>query len=49
MYLERATGVAQREQVVSGLTEKAVVLLGTSREEMQQRDVNCIKKAHGLG
>lgn len=48
MALERAVRVAQRDQVGTNLAEKAVVLRGTVGEKMQQRDVNCVKKASGL-
>lgn len=48
MSLEGAIRVSQREQIGRGLAEKAVVLPRTPGEKMQQRDVNCIKEAHGL-
>ena len=48
MSLERAIRVAQREQFGTNLAEKAVVLPRTPGEKMRQRDLNCIRVAHGL-
>lgn len=48
MSLERAIRVAQREQFGTSLAEKAVVLPRTPGEKMRQRDLNCIRVAHGL-